>query len=68
MGRSNTVWGAYDSSFEDEINRTREQLIEMGIKGATKLEITALIAKKNKMAKMNKSEVINFFSKCRGLR
>lgn len=40
----------------------------MGIKNPTKLEASALIAEKNKRAKMSTSEVKDFFARLRGLK
>jgi hypothetical protein len=68
MGKSNTKWGAYDTSLEIEINRILNQLKDLGIRNATKLEATALIAEKNKRAKMSVHEVREFFAVLRGLK
>lgn len=68
MGKANTTWGAYDTSLEIEINRILNQLKDLGIRNATKLEATALIAEKNKRAKMSVVEVRNFLAVLRGLK
>jgi len=68
MSRENTRYGAYDVSFEEEISRTLEELKKLGIRNATKLEVTALIANKNKLAKMEELKVKDFFERMRGLK
>lgn len=68
MSRENTRHGAYDISLENEIHRILEQLIQIGIKNPTKLEATALIAEKNKRARISIAEVRDFISKQRGLK
>jgi hypothetical protein len=67
MGRQNTHYGAYDISLKLEIERILTNLKEIGIKNPTILEATALIAEKNKKAKMTFKEVRNFFERIRGL-
>lgn len=60
--------GAYHSELANEISRMLKMLEEIGIRDATKIEATALIAEKNKRAKMTKSEVFKFFEVLRGLK
>lgn len=67
MSRANTRHGAYHVLLADEITRILKQLQEMGIKNPSKLEATALIAEKNKKAKMTRDEVKNFLIKIRGI-
>jgi hypothetical protein len=67
MARRNTIYGAYDTSLGDEINRMLTGVKELGIREPTKLEITALIAEKNQKAKMTKLEVFKFFERIRGV-
>jgi hypothetical protein len=67
-GRKNTIYGAYDISLKEEIQRIIENLKKLGIKKPTILEVTALIAQKNKRAKMSEKEVRLFFEQERGLR
>ena len=64
----NVEHGAYHSELANEIKRMLKMLGEIGIKNATKIEATALIAEKNKRAKMSKSEVYKFFEELRGLK
>jgi len=64
----NVTHGAYHSELANEISRMLKMLDEIGIKDATKIEATALIAEKNKRAKMSKLEVFKFFEELRGLR
>jgi hypothetical protein len=68
MARRNTFWGAYDTSLKEEIDRMVEAVREIGIREPNKLEISALIAEKNKRAKMTKLEVFKFFERIRGIR
>jgi hypothetical protein len=68
MSRKNTRHGAYDVSLANEIERIINNLKEVGIKRVTILEATALIAEKNKRAKMTNREVKTFFEELRGLR
>jgi hypothetical protein len=68
MSRKNTRYGAYDVSLANEIERIINNLKEVGIKRVTILEATALIAEKNKRAKMTNREVKTFFEELRGLR
>jgi hypothetical protein len=68
MARSNTTYGAYDISLKEEIERIIDKLKEIGIRNPTKMEASALIAEKNRKAKMNVLEVKEFFSKLRGIK
>jgi hypothetical protein len=68
MGSKETIHGSYHITLADEINRILTMLKEIGIHDATKLEATALIAEKNKRAKMSEIDVKNFFMSLRGLR
>lgn len=68
MSRTNTRHGAYDISLEKEIHRMMEQLVNIGIKNPTKLEVTSLIAEKNKRSKMTTNEVRDFFMILRGMK
>jgi hypothetical protein len=67
MAKQNTVWGAFDISLGNEINRIKESLEKMGIQNVSKIEASALIAEKNKRAKMSSHEVFSFISKLRGI-
>lgn len=67
MEKRRTIHGAYDSSLGEEISRILEMLKNIGIRDATKLEATALIAEKNKRAKMSEQDVRSFLSSLRGL-
>lgn len=60
--------GAYDSTLEDEIHRTLNELANIGIKNSTKIEASALIAEKNKRARMTVGEVKDFIAERRGMR
>ena len=68
MSKKDTIHGSYHISLASEINRMLEMLKEAGIRDATKLEATALIAEKNKRARMSNSDVFDFISGLRGLR
>jgi uncharacterized protein (DUF302 family) len=61
------VHGAYHIDFEKEIGRMMEELKKIGIRDANKIETSALIAYKNRMAKMDKIEVFRFFKQIRGI-
>ena len=67
MANRNTIHGAYDISLKDEIERMLNSVKELGIENPRILEITALIAEKNKRAKMTKLEVFKFFERIRGV-
>jgi hypothetical protein len=67
MKERKTIHGAYDSSLGEEITRILEMLKNIGIRDATKLEATALIAEKNKRAKMSEHDVRYFLASLRGL-
>jgi hypothetical protein len=67
MSRENTRYGAFDVTLDDEIHRILEQLKEIGIKNPTKLEASAVIAEKNKRAKMLTTEIRSFISHLRGV-
>ena len=58
--------GAYHTDFEKEIARMMDALRKIGIKEPNKIETSALIAYKNKKAKMNRDEVFFFFRQLRG--
>lgn len=58
--------GAYHIDFEKEIERMMEALKKFGIKEPNKIEVSALIAYKNRKAKMDREEVFNFFRNLRG--
>ena len=60
--------GAYHIDFEKEIMRMMEALRKIGIKEPNKIETSAFIAYKNKRAKMQKTEVYDFFKNLRGLK
>lgn len=62
-----TIHGSYHFTLAEEINRILEMLKEIGIRDATKLEATALIAEKNKRAKMSERDVRDFLGALRGL-
>jgi uncharacterized protein (DUF302 family) len=64
----NIIHSAYHISLEEEIKRLKEELIKSGINNPNRIEVTALIAHKNKRAKMFKSEVIDFFKNLRGFK
>jgi hypothetical protein len=68
MARSNTHYGAYDISLEQEIHRIMNSVSALGIKNVNKLEASALIAEKNRKAKMTTLEVKEFFARLRGLK
>lgn len=68
MARINTRYGAYDVTLENEIHRIMENVSSLGIKNVNKLEASALIAEKNKKAKMTTLEVREFFARLRGLK
>lgn len=53
---------------DDEIDRTKHQLEDLGILNVTNMESQALIAEKNKRAKMSTLEVREFLAELRGLR
>lgn len=63
-----TIHSHYHISLEDEINRILEAVRKMGIKNPTKLEITALIAEKNRKASMTTLQLKEFFQRIRGLK
>ncbi len=67
MARKNTFWGAYDITLEDEINNHQKKLKEMGIGNPTKIEASALIAKKAKCSKLSEREIRKLIGKRRGL-
>jgi hypothetical protein len=67
MARRNTFYGAYDISLEEEMKRMLEGVKALGIQHANKMEVSALIAEKNKKAKMSKLEVFDFFKRIRGV-
>jgi len=67
MARSNTRYGAYDISLEEEINRVLSTIIKLGIKNPTKIEVTALIAEATKKSKITTIEIKDFFRRIRGL-
>ncbi len=58
--------GAYHVEFEKEIFRMMEALKKFGIKEPNKIETSALIAYKNRRAKMDREEVFDFFRRIRG--
>ena len=64
---SHIAHGAYHIEFEKEIFRMIEELKKVGIKDPNKIETSALIAHKNRKAKMNREEVFDFFKRIRGL-
>lgn len=64
---TNIIHSAYHFSLEDEINRLKEAIVKLGVNNPSKIEITALIAYKNKKAVMPKNEVLGFFKNMRGL-
>lgn len=68
MGSKETIHGSYHITLGEEISRILNMLKEIGIHDATKLEATALIAEKNKRAKMSETDVKSFFMGLRGLR
>jgi hypothetical protein len=68
MARLNTCYGAYDVSLKDEIERILKGVQNLGIRNPNKLEVSALIAQKNRKAKMTKQEVVDFFERFRGIR
>jgi hypothetical protein len=68
MARSNTRYGAFDVSLEDEIKRIMDSVEGLGIRNVNKIEASALIAEKNRKAKMSTLEVREFFARLRGLK
>lgn len=68
MSNKETIHSHYHIKLEKEIHRTLEQLKSIGINNVTKLEVTAFIAEKNKLAKISIKEVMDFFYKFRGLK
>ena len=67
MSEKTTIHGSYHSSLGEEITRILEMLKNIGIRDATKLEATALIAEKNKRAKMSEHDVRDFLSALSGI-
>lgn len=65
---NNIIHGAYHSDFGKEIERLKVALEKAGINNPSKIEITALIAYKNRKAKMDRGEVIGFFKMIRGIK
>lgn len=63
---SHIAHGAYHTDFEKELSRMMEALKKLGIRDPNKIETSALIAYKNKKAKMDKQEVFDFFRYLRG--
>jgi len=67
MSNKTTIHSHYHINLEEEINRTSEQLEELGIHHVTKMEATAFIAEKNKRAKIPLGDVRKFFANIRGI-
>jgi len=65
MSRKETSWGAFDNSLRDEIDKMIEYLKNSGVENPTKLEATALIAKKSKMYKLTNAYIIEFIKNFR---
>jgi hypothetical protein len=64
----NIIHSAYHIDLAKEITRLKDSVIKLGINNPSNIEITALIAHKNKKAKMDKLEVFSFFRNIRGIR
>ena len=64
----NIIHSAYHKDLGTEIERLKEAVIKVGVIEPSNIEITALIAHKNKKAKMERQEVIDFFRSIRGVK
>jgi len=67
MARNNTFWGAYDISLENELKEHQKKLKEMGIANPSKMEASALVARKAKKGKLSEAEIKKIIAKRRGL-
>jgi len=67
MARNNTFWGAYDISLEDELKEHQKKLKEMGISNPSKMEASALVARKAHQGKLSEKEIKRIIGKRRGL-
>jgi hypothetical protein len=68
MTSKETIHSHYHISLRDEIERILKGVQNLGIQNPNKLEISALIAEKNRKAKMTKDEVVKFFERFRGIK
>jgi len=67
MARRSTFYGAYDISLEEELKDHKKKLKDIGIRNPTKMEASALIARKAKTSKLSESEIKRLIRKRRGL-
>lgn len=66
MGRRDTVWVARHKIEEEEVKRL-QGLVEKNCKvKVTKLEASAILARKSKLAAMRNKDIVNFVQELRG--
>lgn len=67
MSKRNIIHGAFHVDFNNEIERLREEYKRRGIKNLTKIESTALAAKRSREVTWNEKKAVFELMRLRGI-